>query len=258
MASLHRRRGVTAQQVSTLLVLLVLLCSCIVVVEGGKKNKPSATDEVRGDVPSVHYLVEMIGKEMYAYVNRPKYKFYIYMSVGKLPDEQSTIVLLSTVCNVLYGVTIFAGFMLMPRNQLLVLTFFTVFVGPAIILMLLATAAVSLAAFAIYPVYSVVALWLWFFLTSQVAQSLGRHWGLDADRDGDVDFLDFLQYFAHTQIGQRLGLQGLHDRLNDATMDPFQVIHQRLDQLKLHMERASERRLESSPEPSPRSKEHAS
>jgi hypothetical protein len=237
-------------------MLLFLLCSCIAVVEGGKKSKNSSTEDVRGDVPSVHYLVEMIGKEMYSYVNRPKYKFYIYMSVGSLPDEQSTIVLLSTVCNVLYGVTILAGFMLLPRNQMLVLTFFTVFVGPAIILVLLATAAVSLAAFAIYPVYSVVALWLWFFLTSQVAQSLGRHWGLDADQDGDVDLLDFLQYFAKTQIGQRIGLQGLHDRLNDATMDPFQVIHQRLDQLKLHMEHESKRLLASSPQPSPQSKEH--
>jgi hypothetical protein len=50
----------------------------------------------------------------------------------------------------------------------------------------------SVAAFAVYPVQSVLFLWTWFSLTSQVAQALGKYLGIETDKDGDVHMLDFL------------------------------------------------------------------
>lgn len=210
----------------------LLLLSCIIAVEARRK-KSELQDEIEEylDVPSVHPLVEMIGKAMYDAINCAKYKFYIYMVWGSLPDEASTIAVLSTFCNVLYGCSVFFGFIFFPRDRMLLATLLTIYVGPAMILILLGAIAGTIVAFALYPIYSVLAIWLWFFLTSQMAQALGRYLGLDHDGDGDVDMLDLLHWVASTRLGSHLGLLGLYNMLNNLNPDPFQKIHQRLDDL---------------------------
>ena len=189
-------------------------------------------EEEELDVPNVHYLVEFLGKEMYNYINRPKYRFYVYMALGtSLPDEQSTIAIISTVCNVLYGFLIWGGFIFMRRDYMLVVTMLTLYIGPAIVLVIIGLLGASVAAFAVYPVQSVLFLWTWFFLTSQVAQALGKYLGLDSDKDGDVDMLDFVHWASQTRLGRWIGLPRLYTMLNECSRDPFQEINKRLDAL---------------------------
>lgn len=183
------------------------------------------------NIPEVHFLVEAIGKELYRAVDRPKYKFYIYMTIGKLPNEEATIALLSTLCNVLYGLAVFFGFLFMPRGFMLFAAVATLYIGPALVLILLGTAGLTLVAFALYPVTSVFVMCLWFFITSHLFQTLAKELGLDHDKDGDVDFLDFLHVVASTNVGKSLGLLKLHKILNESGQDPFQEIHRRLDEI---------------------------
>jgi hypothetical protein len=154
------------------------------------------------------------------------------MTVGKLPNEEATIVFLNMVCNLLYGISILAGFRFLPRGGMLIGTLVTLFVGPALVLILLGAAVLMLAAFAVYPVTSVFSIWVSFFLTSQLAQVMGRRLGLDHDGDGDVDMLDLLHYAASTKWGKILGLSKLHKMLHESTMNPFQEIHRRLDEIQ--------------------------
>ena len=222
-----------------LLLLLAFACCWGCVDAGLKKNKNNEnalsdmtmTDD---DIPNVHFLVEMIGQEIYAMVKKPKYKFYIYMTIGALPNEQNTIVLLSTVCNLLYGLCVLFGFLFLPRGPMLFATLATLWVGPALVLILLGTTAALLAAFALYPITSVAVMCTWFFVTSRMAQTLGKRWGLDSDNDGDVDWLDVLHVFAKTDFGQSLGMMKLHDILNQANQDPFQEIHHKLNDIDRH------------------------
>jgi hypothetical protein len=181
--------------------------------------------------PRVHYLVEWIGKEIYAVVKKPKYKFYIYMTIGTLPNEENTIVFLSTICNTLYGLSVLFGFLFLPRGPMLVATLCTLWLGPALVLLLLGCVGAVVAAFALYPIASVTVMLAWFFLTSKIAQTLGKRYGLDHDKDGDVDWLDCLHFFAETDLGTSIGLMRLHDLLNSATQDPFQEIHHRLNEI---------------------------
>jgi len=215
---------------STFLLLLIL--SSIFLQCSARKQRKELLEEDDDDIPGVPWLVETIGEEIYRAVNRPKYRFYIYMTVGKLPDENSTVALLSTLCNVLYGLFVLIGFMVLPRGKMLFLTMITILIGPALVLILLGCAAALIAAFAMYPITSVSTVWLFFFLTSHIAQALGRKLGLDSDNDGDVDMLDLLHFVAKTRIGTWLGLPQLHAWLDDATRDPFQEIHRRLDRIQ--------------------------
>lgn len=235
LGSLQLDTSTTMKRHYRLLLLILLLSCCLEVAFAGKfrKNKQAPIDDDEEvDVPQVHYLVEYLGKEMYNYINRPKYRFYVYMALGRsLPDEQSTIAMISTVCNVLYGITVFFGFMLLRRDYMLLITILTLYIGPAIVLILIALVGASLAAFALYPVYSVLAMWTFFFLTSQVAQALGKYLGLDADKDGDVDMLDFVYWASTTKVGKFVGLPGIYTMLNECTRDPFQEITRRLDAL---------------------------
>lgn len=66
------------------------------------------------------------------------------------------------------------------------------YIGPAIVVVIIGLLGASVAAFAVYPVQSVLFLWTWFSLTSQVAQALGKYLGIETDKDGDVHMLDFL------------------------------------------------------------------
>jgi hypothetical protein len=221
-------------------LLLCLFLITAILVEAKKRlvvaTGETTTGKTDQDRDSIHYavpfLVEKIGKEIYSAVNRPKYKFYIYMTIGKLPDERSTIIVLNMLCNILYGVAVFSGFMLLPRGYMLIGTALTIFIGPALILVLLGAIVLSLVVIALFPVISVFSMLVFFFLTSQIAQVMGRRLGLDHDKDGDVDMLDLLSYAASTQWGKACGLPKLHRVLNESMLDPFQEIHRRLDEIQ--------------------------
>ena len=192
----------------------------------------SSFNEDDGSMPQeVHFLVEWIGKEIYSVVNKPKYKFYIYMTIGKLPNEHDTIMMLSTICNVVYGLAVLIGFLFTQRGPMLFITLATLWIGPALVLILLGTLGCAIGAFALYPITSVAIMCLWFFLTSQLAQTIGKRLGLDHDGDGDVDWLDLLHFVAQTDIGNAIGLMKLHNLLNQANQDPFQEIHHRLNMI---------------------------
>lgn len=225
--------------------LLLLCCGSFVYVDARRrqqKNEPEAAAKVadEDDIPNVHHLFEMIGKEMYSFVDCPKYRFYIKLMGYSLPDERSFIIFVSTICNVLYGCSILLGFLFFPRGPMLIWTLCTLYIGPAFILLLFGAHVLLMAAFAMYPIASVMVIWLWFFLTSQIAQVIGKNLGLDQDKDGDVDMLDLLHYLAQTKAGTYIGLEKLHARLNRISMDPFQAIHRRLDQIKQTMDSESE------------------
>jgi hypothetical protein len=169
---------------------------------------------------------------IYRWLNRPKYKFYMFMTIGRF-NEEHTILVLSSLCNVLYVTLILVGFLLQPRNRMLIITALTLYVGPVIILLGLGALIILVGCFAFYPVYSVIIIWIWFLLTSQVAQLIGRYLGLDTDADGNVDLLDFLYYCATTNWGRSIGLLHLHATIvKYATkFDPLQEIKERLDQI---------------------------
>ena len=188
-------------------------------------------DDSNVEVPQVHWLVERIGKEIFKVVKRPKYKFYIFMTIGTLPEEHSTIALLSTVCNILYGTLVWLGFMWLPRTWMLVVTLLTLTIGPALVLLFLGTFGMVFVAFALYPIASVTTLWLFYFSTSHFAQAIGRTMGLDRDGNGDVDSLDLLHFLAQSKWGQTLGLHKLYAVLHDASRNHFREIHLRLDQI---------------------------
>lgn len=220
-----------AQWFLFLLVLVGIVCSS---VEAKRKNanhieqQEIMTDD---DIPNVHFLVEMIGQEIYAMVKKPKYKFYIYMTIGTLPNETNTIVLLSTLCNILYGISVLFGFLFLPRGPMLLASLATLWIGPGLVLILLGSIACVVAAFAMYPITSVAVMCAVFFLTSKLGQTIGKRLGLDSDGDGDVDWLDVLHFMARTEIGSSVGLMRVHELLNQANQDPFQEIHHRLNDI---------------------------
>ena len=216
-----------------LLLLFALLSSSSVQARRSTKTKSDELVEtVQESVPKVPFLIETIGKEIYSAVNRPKYKLYIYLTIGKLPKEDDTIVLLNLLCNFLYGTFILLGFLLLPRGYMLLATMLTFFVGPALVLIFLGCIVAAMVAFALYPLYSVFTIWLFFFLTSQIAQVLGKNLGLDHDGDGDVDWLDLLHWASHTRLGKKVGLIRLHSFLNRSSLNPFLEIHRRLDEIQ--------------------------
>lgn len=225
-----------------LLFLLLGLCSMQLVDAGPRKvvtRKIHGTfidsgvddDGDDNDLPDVHWLVERIGKEIFKIVKRPKYKFYIFMTIGTLPEEQSTIALVNTLCNVLYGILVWLGFLWLPRTFMLIVTLLTLTIGPALVLILLGTIGLALAACALYPVTSVACLWVFFFCTSHLAQAIGRELGLDGNRDGEVNFLDFLHELSESRLGGALGLRTLYSVLKDANRNHLQEIHRRLDEI---------------------------
>jgi hypothetical protein len=210
-------------------ILLSVLLVCDVTARRSKATKGPPDDDNDLGVPHVHFLVDMIGREMYQNVNTPKNKILIFMTIGKLPCEQSTIAFLSTFCNVCYGISVLLGFVFLDRTYMLVGTLLTLYVGPAIILVLLGIVGGALVAFAVAPVLSVLIIWFGFFLTSQMAQMLGSYLGLDSDGDGDVDYLDLLHWAASKRLGKLLGLAALYKFLKKLNTDPFIEIHKKLD-----------------------------
>lgn len=227
------------RKVALLFLGLILLANLVQAGFWNNNNKQQqllqqqdSNNDDKDAIPGVPFLIESLGKELYRAVDRPKYKFALYMTIGKLPDEASFVTMLNMVCNLLYSLAVLGGFVFLPRGYMLVGAVVTLFIGPALILILIGILAVSLAAFTVYPMASVATMWLVFFLTSQLAQVLGRKLGLDQDKDGDVDWLDFVHYLGNTTVGKYIGLDKLHQMLKDANMDPFQEIHRRLDEIE--------------------------
>ena len=212
----------------------VLLTVATTVVDA-KRRRGNADDNSDGEdsdgIPGVPFLIEWLGRKLYTLIDRPKYRFYLYMTLGKLPDESTFVAVLNVACNFMYCTSILLGFLLLPRNYMLIGTLVTLVVGPALILILIGMVGLLAVSFGLYPIPSVISIWIIFFSTSQMFQVLGRRLGLDVDGDGDVDVLDLLQCAARTSWGRWLGLPKLHHTLNQATINHWQEIKQRLDEI---------------------------
>lgn len=150
--------------------------------------------------------------------------------MGGLPSEETTIVFLNALCNLLYGISILVGFLIFPRGTMLVVSLLTLTIGPAIILLALGATVGVLGAFTLYPILSVLCMWIFFFLTSRLAQVLGQRLGFDHDQDGDVDLMDLLHWAASTRWGRALDLQSVHALLNTAA--PWHDIQRRLVEIQ--------------------------
>jgi hypothetical protein len=167
--------------------------------------------------PSDDSLVNQLGSMIFEAINTPKYRLYVYLLTGFQLEKQATITILSTICNLLYCVAILLAFLgvgHVSRTTVLVCTLLTIYIGPAIVLIGFAALMGVLAAFALYPICSVLSIWLWFFLTSQAAQIIGHRLGLDMDKDGDVDSFDVLAWASKQWWGKYFWLEHVHGVLN--------------------------------------------
>jgi hypothetical protein len=176
---------------------------------------PSSADDVLSGS-----LVEIIGQMVYEKFDAPKYRVVLYLTTGLQLDKQATVALVSTLCNVLYCLLILGGFLgcgplgVLGRQRMLAFTVLSLYVGPALVLIFLAAGGGVLALFALFPMSSVVAITICFFLTSTVANRVGVALGLDQDKDGDVDFADVVKWAALRPWGRALRLDLLHAVLN--------------------------------------------
>ena len=83
-------------------------------------------------------MVELLGEYIYDTMKQGKsFRLLFFMTMGKMPDERSTIAVVVTLCNVLYGCAILFGFCVLNRNVMLVLKLVTLHIGPAMILIVL-------------------------------------------------------------------------------------------------------------------------
>jgi len=112
--------------------------------------------------------------------------------------------------NIVYVGLMLYGFARLPANFMLVLGLLTLFIGPLIAgwAMRILAAGFSTAAYA--PVVIIVTAWMVVFLKSALFQTFALALGLDQDRDGDVDGMDVLHWFASTRCGQWLYLADVH------------------------------------------------
>lgn len=143
-----------------------------------KHRKTAAVEDVyirpdhSQDIPGVPFLIEALGKEIYAGVNQQKYKSWIHVASGRhLSDESTFVTGLNFFCNLLYVVLTLAGFILLPRGFMLVTTPVTMLVGPALVLVMLVMTSLLLIAFGMYPIISVTTIWTIFFLATYLAQN---------------------------------------------------------------------------------------
>ena len=147
------------------------------------QTKEESATSMMEQAPS-GFLVDQLGSMIFEAINTPKYRLYVYILTGFQLEKQATITILSTICNLLYCVAILLAFLgvgHVSRTTVLVCTLLTIYIGPAIVLIGFAVLLGVLAAFALYPISSVLSIWLWFFLTSQAAQIIGHRLGLDMD-----------------------------------------------------------------------------
>jgi len=210
--------------------LLVLLLSSECLAWGKKKQ---AVEIVEVQPPDTGYLINLVSDAVATPIlATPKYRFYLYMSLGFVPKQEDFVFIVSTLCNLLYVLTLLAGFFLLPRTNMLVITLVTFAVGPALVLVLLGAVGVFLALSMTYPMLMALGLWSFFFLSSQVFQSVGTYLGLDQDADGDVDWLDILAWLASKPLGKTLGLDAIHQRLNARRHATLEHMIERVDELE--------------------------
>lgn len=190
---------------------MIWLLPLLVVAVKPKKVEPP-------EPPKQETLVGILGETIYDAVDKPKYHFYMRMTIGNL-DRETVVTFVTWSCNVIYGSLVTVGFLVLPRTSMLIFTLLTLYVGPAMVLVVLGCCGGVLAAFALYPVTSVAVVWLVFFVKSKAFQALGLYYGLDADKDGDVDWLDVVEVLGRTKIGKVCKLDVLHNALNQK---PFQ------------------------------------
>jgi hypothetical protein len=183
-------------------------------------------------------LVNQLGSMIFEAINTPKYRLYVYLLTGFQLEKQATITILSTICNLLYCVAILLAFLgvgHVSRTTVLVCTLLTIYIGPAIVLIGFAALMGVLAAFALYPICSVLSIWVWFFLTSQAAQIIGHRLGLDMDKDGDVDSFDVLAWASKQWWGKYFWLEHVHGVLN--AMYSGSDVPVRLGKIEGHLEK---------------------
>ena len=226
------------------LVALVLLGACATTALAKKKKEEEpdvGTEGLPGDAGD---LVDFLGVYVFEALNTPKYRFYVYMMTGYALNKQGTIAFISTTCNVLYGYWILKGFLgsgplgSLPRTRMLLFTLLTLYVGPAMVLLVLGAAGAIVGCFAFYPMRSVMAMWSYFFLTSKAWHALGVRLGLDQDKDGDVDLSDVIKWASMRPWGRALRLHVLHAALNHDD-NPIETILRKLDRLDSKLDVAS-------------------
>ena len=170
---------------SAMRVMLVplLLVACAT-VEAGKKKE----EVVEDPTADVGYLIKLVAEAMFSAIDTPKYKFYLYMTLGFVPKQADFVVATSTLCNLLYVMMLVGGFFMLPRTRMLVITLLTFAVGPALVLIATGATGAFLALAAFRPMYTALAIWIVAFLSSRIFQSVAVYLGLDQDNDGDVDW----------------------------------------------------------------------
>lgn len=216
------------------LLATLVLCATASVEAGpwsGHKQAPDGAAETPA-TPEVGGLIGIVSHAMYNSINTPKYKLYLYMSMGFVPKESDFVFFVSTMCNLLYVLTLLAGFTILPRGNMLVITALTFAIGPALILVMLGAAAAFIALSMFYPMAVAIALWLAFFVSTSLFQSIAIHLGLDHDGDGDVDWLDLLKWAASKPLGEWLKLDSLHRVMNQRNQATLENILHRIDKLE--------------------------
>mmetsp|Transcript_23679 Transcript_23679/g.71015 ORF Transcript_23679/g.71015 Transcript_23679/m.71015 type:complete len:245 (-) Transcript_23679:29-763(-) len=207
--------------------VLLLVAVSAVAAWGRRKQEPVEEEAV----PETDGLIGILAHAVFEYFDQPKYHVAVFLTLGYRYDEDTAVYVVASLCNWLYGVLVLWGFATYSRSRMLVLVALTFPIGPSIVLIFLGALAGLQLLFVARPMASVAALWVLFFLPSQLAQRLGLWLGLDADRDGDVDVLDVLDFFAETRLGVLLRLRGVHTYLNAPHHNPFDHVIARLDRI---------------------------
>jgi len=189
-----------------LLVCVVFVAFCVGESLARTKPKKQAAEEKQ--VPEDLGLVQIAGTYLWDYIK--PYRLSIRLLTGYHLDKYSTVWTLSVVCNVIYCLLMLAGFLVVPRNVMLFVGLFTATIGPALVLVILGTLSVALACMAVYPMWTVMSVWTFFFVQSHFFQRVGILLGLDVNGDGQVDFWDWVDWLASKRVGKMLGLASLH------------------------------------------------
>jgi len=112
-------------------LLLLFAASTTALFKKKSSNEESALAIADEDMPSG--LIGVLGELVFEGLNTAKYRFYFYMATGAKLEKQQTIAFISTLCNLLYSVSILLGFLGVggiSRTSMLVFTLVTVLVGP--------------------------------------------------------------------------------------------------------------------------------
>ncbi len=144
--------------------------------------------------------------------------------VGIKLDEQSTVLVVSVICNLLYCTAILLGFLWFDRNLMLVVVLLTFAIGPVIIFVILGLGVAFIVLMAFCPMITVAGIWFFHFLHSNAIQNLGKWLKLDEDKDGTVDIADFVAWAAEKWWGKWLGMTLLKSEIDAARAKSLDAI----------------------------------